>query len=179
MIVAIDRCRAVPLLPFLQTLFDIALLRKGPEHIPRSVVILLMAITLWLFSALAALALIDRFDEGDFFLEIFSALIAVACYSAIVVLARQGPRLTQTISAIIGCGALLTLVFVAAYALLRPFIGAGLMTLVAWSILLWSVSVKGHIIASAINRHWYIGMTIAVTVFVIQSIIGVLVSSEP
>ena len=73
----------------------------------------------------------------------------------------------------------MTLVFVAAYALLRPFIGAGLMTLVAWSILLWSVSVKGHIIASAINRHWYIGMTIAVTVFVLQSIIGVLVSSEP
>ncbi len=179
MIVAIDRCRAVPLLPFLKTLFDIALLRKGPEHIPRSVVILLMAIALWFVSALTALALIDRFDESDFFLEIFSALIAVASYSAIVIVARQRPRLTQTISAIIGCGAILTLVFVAAYALLNPFIGAGLMTLVAWMILLWSVSVKGHIIARAINRHWYIGLSIAVAVFVLQSIINVLVSSEP
>ena len=81
--------------------------------------------------------------------------------------------------AIIGCGAILTLVFVAAYALLKPFIGAGLMTLVAWLILLWSVSIKGHIIASAINRHWYIGLSIAVAVFVLQSIINVLVSSEP
>ncbi len=179
MIVAIDCCRAVPLLPFLQTLFDIALLRKGPEHIPRSVVFLLMAMALWFVSALTALALIDRFDESDFILEIFSALIAVAFYSAIVIVARQRPRLTQTISAIIGCGALLTLVFVAAYAMLKPFIGAGFMTLVAWLILLWSVSVKGHIIASAINRHWYIGLSISVTVFVLQSIINVLVSSEP
>ncbi len=179
MIVATDRCRTVPLLPFLQTLFDIALLRKGPEHIPRSAVFLLMAVALWFVSALTALALIDRFDESDFFLEIFSALVAVAFYSAIVIVARQRPRLTQTISAIIGCGALLTLVFVAAYALLKPFIGAGLMTLVAWLILLWSVSVKGHIIASAINRHWYIGLSIAVAVFVLQSIFNVLVSSEP
>ena len=179
MIVTIDRCRAVPLLPFLKTLFDIALLRKGPEHIPRSVVILLMAVALWFVSALTALALIDRFDESDFFLEIFSALIAVASYSAIVIVARQRPRLTQTISAIIGCGAILTLAFVAAYVLLKPFIGAVLMTLVAWLILLWSVSIKGHIIASAINRHWYIGLSIAVAVFILQSIINVLVSSGP
>ena len=179
MIVAIDCCRAAPLLPFLQTLFDIALLRKGPEHLPRSVVFLLMAMGLWFVSALTALALIDRFDESDFFLEIFSALVAVASYSAIFIVARQRPRLTQTISAIIGCGAILTWVFVAAYALLKPFIGAGLMTLVAWLILLWSVSIKGHIIASAINRHWYIGLSIAVAVFVLQSIFVELVSSKP
>ena len=137
MIVATDCCRAAPLLPFLQTLFDIALLRKGPEHIPRSVVILAMAIALWFLSALTAFALIDRFDESDFFLEIFSALIAVASYSTIVIIARRGTRLTQTMSAIIGCGAILMSVFVAAYVLLQPLIGPGLMTLVAWMILLW------------------------------------------
>jgi hypothetical protein len=81
-------------------------------------------------------------------------------------------------SAIIGCGALLMSVFVGAYVFLQPFIGAGLMTLVAWLILLWSVSVKGHIIASAIDRHWYIGLSIAVAVFVLQSIFIELVSSE-
>ncbi len=82
-------------------------------------------------------------------------------------------------SAIIGCGALLMSVFVAAYVLLQPFIGPGLMTLVAWLILLWSVSIKGHIIASAINRHWYIGLSIAVAVFILQSIFVELVSSTP
>jgi hypothetical protein len=177
MIAATDRCCVAPLLPFLQTLFDIALLRKGPEHIPRSVVMLLMAIVLWFFAALSALALIDRFDESDFLLEIFSVLIAVACYSAVVTGSRQSSRLTQTITAILGCGALLTIVFVAAYVLLQPFIGAGLMTLVAWLILLWSVSIKGHIIASAINRHWYVGLAIAVAIFVLQSVINMFVSS--
>jgi hypothetical protein len=53
------------------------------------------------------------------------------------------------------------------------------MTLVAWLILLWSVSIKGHIIASAIDRHWYIGLSIAVAVFVLQSIFVELVSSKP
>ena len=179
MIAATDRCCVAPLLPFLKTLFDIALLRKGPEHIPRSVVMLLMAIVLWFFAALTALALIDRFDESDFVLEVFSVLIAVACYSAIVIGSRQSPRLTQTITAILGCGALLTIVFVAAYALLQPFIGAGLMTIVAWMILLWSVSIKGHIIASAIDRHWYIGLAIAVAIFILQSFANALVTSGP
>jgi len=135
-----------------------------------------MAIVLWICAELSAVALIDRFNESDFLLEIFSALIAVACYSAVVMGARQPSRLTQTITAILGCGALLTIVFVASYALLQPFIGAQLMTLVAWLILLWSVSIKGHIIASAINRHWYLGLAIAVAVFVLQIVINSLVT---
>jgi hypothetical protein len=108
MIAATARRRVTPLLLFIKTLFDIALLRKGPQHIPRSGILLLLAALLWIVAVLAALVLIDRFDERDVVLEFFSVLIAVVCYSAIVIGARQGPRLTQTITAILGCGALLT-----------------------------------------------------------------------
>ena len=45
------------LLPLLRTLFDITLLRKGPDNIPSSMILLLLAIGLWLFSSLAVLAL--------------------------------------------------------------------------------------------------------------------------
>jgi hypothetical protein len=99
------------------------------------------------------------------------------CYAAIVNGARQGPRLMQTITAILGCGALLTVTLVAGYVLLQPFIGAALMTLVAFLILLWSLSIKGHIIASAINRHWYLGLAFAVAIFVLQSLANKLVTS--
>ncbi|MGI9270143.1 MAG: hypothetical protein ACR2QT_00085 [Woeseiaceae bacterium] len=171
MITSTDCCHVAPLLPFLKTLFDIALLRKGPEHIPRSIVLLLMAVTLWLFAVLTQLALIDQFNESDFALEIFSALIAITCYSTVVIGFGQAPRLTQTITAILGCGAILAVTFVFAYTFLLPFVGRAVMALVVWFIVLWSVSIKGHIIASAINRHWYLGLAIAVSIFVLQHVV--------
>jgi hypothetical protein len=50
--------------------------------------------------------------------------------------------------------------------------------LVANLILLWSVPVEGHIIARAISRHWYIGVLIAIAVFVLQYILYNAVASE-
>ena len=171
MIVATDRCCVAPLLPFLRTLFDIALLRKGPEHIPRSGVLLLMAIVLWLFAILSQLAIIEQFTESDFALEIFSAFIAVTCYSMVVIGFGQGSRLTQTITAILGCGAILGLTFSITYVLAQAMGSQLVMVLMVWFIVLWSISIKGHIIASAINRHWYLGMAIAVSVFVLQHVV--------
>ena len=55
----------INVLPLIRTLFDIVLLRKGPDAIPRSGLLLVMAVGLWLFSSLAGLALIGRFDESD------------------------------------------------------------------------------------------------------------------
>ena len=168
MIAATDRCCSVPLLPFLKTLFEIALLRKGPEHIPRSVVMLVMAIILWLLTRLAMLAFDERFNEHLFIVELFSAFLAAVCYSAAIIVAGQGPRVLQSLSAIIGISALMRVVFLLANMLLQPVIGAEFMPFVAWAVILWSVSVKGHIIASAIGRHRYVGMAIAVVVLILQ-----------
>lgn len=167
------------LLPLLKTLFDITLLRKGPESIPRSIVMLAMTLVLWLFSALAALAMIDRFDETDFFLGLFSGVIGVMCYVGIVVISGKSGRLLQTIAAIIGCGALITLAFVAEYVLLTPFLGDVSAGLIATLILFWSVPVEGHIIARTIDRHWYIGIILAVAVFSLQYVVNRLVMSAP
>jgi hypothetical protein len=166
-----------PLLPFLQTLFDIALLRKGPQHIPRSIALLLLSIALWLFAVLTQITLIAQIDEAHFGLEVFSALVGITCYSMIIVGFAQAPRLTQTITALLGCGALLALVFVAAYKLLE-FVGSPILVLlVVWTIVLWSIAIKGHIIATTINRHWYIGLAIAVGIFVLQHIVHHLITA--
>jgi len=167
------------LLPLIKTLFDIVLLRKGPEAIPRSWLLFLMTVLLWLFSALAALALIEQFDDSDFFLGLFGGTIGLACYAALVVISGQSDRLSQTMSAIIGCGALISLAFVAEYVLLLPFLGSVSTSLIANLILLWSVPVEGHIIARAINRHWYIGILIAIAVFALQYFVYSLVTPAP
>lgn len=166
-------------LPLIRTLFDIVLLRKGPEDMPRSWVLLLLVLALWVFSALAALALIEQFDESDFFLGFFSGIIGISCYAALVVVSGHSERLPQTISAIIGCGALISLAFVAEYVLFLPFLGQVPTGLIANLILLWSVPVEGHIIARAMDRHWYIGILIAIVVFALQYVIYSVVTATP
>jgi hypothetical protein len=87
--------------------------------------------------------------------------------------------LLQTIAAILGCGALISFAFVAEYVLFLPFLGEVPTGLIANLILLWSVPVEGHIIARAIERHWYIGILIAIGVFVLQYVVYSVVSSTP
>ena len=61
--------------------------------------------------------------------------------------------------------------FVAEFVLFTPFLGPTITGIVAQLILLWSVPVEGHIIARALGRHWYIGIVIAIGVFVLQYVI--------
>ncbi len=166
-------------LQLIRTLFDIVLLRKGPQDLPRSWLLFVLILALWLFSALAALALIGQFDETDFFLGLFSGAIGVLCYASLVVVSGWPERLLQTISAVIGCGALISVVFVAEYVLLLPFLGEVPTGLIANLILLWSVPVEGHIIARAIDRHWYVGIVIAIAVFALQYIIYSAITATP
>jgi len=166
-------------LALIKTLFDIVLLRKGPEAIPRSWLLFLITVLLWLFSALAALALIEQFDDSDFFLGLFGGTVGLACYAALVVVSGHSDRLSQTMSAIIGCGALISLAFVAEYVLFLPILGGGATGLIANLVLLWSVPVEGHIIARAINRHWYLGILIAIGVFALQYFVYSLIAPAP
>lgn len=169
--------RVITLLPFIQTLFEIAVLRKGPQHIPRSNILLTLAVLLWLLAVLCQVAVIRSIDESDFVMELFSALVGVICFSAIVVAFGKAPRLTQTITAILGCGALIAFAFAFAYVFLQAIGSPVLTLLVVWAIVLWSVSVKGHIIASAIDRHWYAGLAVAVAVFIFQHVVHVYISA--
>ena len=154
----------------IKTLFDITLLRKGPESIPYSFVLLLMCVLLWVCSSLAAIPLIKGYDETRFIQSMFNGALGILCYSAIVVFSGHSERLLQTLAAIIGCGALIWVAFVTVFALLLPFIGEFPTYLIATLIIFWSVPVEGHIIARAIDRHWYFGIAIAMIVFVIQFI---------
>ena len=167
------------MLPLVRTLFEIVLLRKGPDSIPRSAVLFSMILGLWLLSALVVLALIEQFDESDFLLSLFAGLVGVLCYAAVVVISRHSSRVLQTISAVLGCGALISLAFVAEFVLFTPFLGQSITGIVAQLILLWAVPVEGHIIARAIDRHWYVGILIAISVFVLQFVIYNVMSSSP
>ena len=162
----------------IKLLFDITLLRKGPEDMPVSFALFALIVGLWLFSGLAGVVLIEALDETQFVLGLFTGLIGIICYAGVVVLSGHSARLLQTVSAIIGCGALISLAVVAEYVLFMPFLGQFPTSIIATVIVFWSVPVKGHIIARAIDRHWYLGIVIAIAVFSLQFAITDIIGRE-
>ncbi len=172
MIVATDRCCAAPLLTFLQTLFEIALLRKGPEHIPRSFVLLLMAILFWLLAVLLSMAVLFGLNAQRFGLEVSLLLFGLACYSAMLVLSGKRERIMQTLAGVLGAGAVTVLVFVVVTFIFLVLFGRTGIQFAVSGFMIWSVSVKGHIIASALDRQWFVGAILASVVLVLQLAIG-------
>jgi multisubunit Na+/H+ antiporter MnhG subunit len=63
---------------------------------------------------------------------------------------------------------ILGLLFVASYLLLTPILGNDIAVVLATLFIFWSVPVEGHIIARAIERDWYLGIAIAMLVFIAQ-----------
>ena len=156
------------MLALLKTLFDILRLKKGPDAIPYSWLITLITLMLWLVAGFVIAAVTEGMSDEDFLIGTFTGVAGLACYAAIVVMSGHTPRLLQTVTAILGCGALLSLLFVAGTLVLTPLLSANMTNLIMTLVLLWSIPVEGHIIARAINRHWYVGIVAAMAVFVFQ-----------
>ncbi len=151
-----------------ETLFDIIRLRKGPDAIPRSTILLTVIVALWLFAGLVMTFMTEELDASDFIIGTVTGVAGLLCYTAIVVLSGKSARLMQAIMALMGCGSLLSLMFVAGNVLLTPFLGDNIVNIVVTLILLWTVPVEGHIISRTIDRHWYVGVIIAMAIFVFQ-----------
>ncbi len=159
------------MLALFETLFDIIRLRKGPDAIPHSTVLLAIVVGLWLFAGLVVTITTPELDQAGFVFGTLAGVGGLACYAAIIVSFRRGARLLQAVIAILGCGALLSLVSVAADVFLKPFLSGNLTDIVVALIILWSVPVEGHIISRTIDRHWYLGVAFAMAVFVLQLVL--------
>jgi len=156
------------MLALFETLFAIIRLKKGPDAIPYSWLLCMITMTMWLFAGLAMTAMTEELGEADFLVGTFTGVVGLACYASLIVLSGHTPRLLQTVTAVLGCGAMLSLIFIAGNVLLTPILGASVTNLVVTLVLLWSIPVEGHIIARAIDRHWYVGIVAAMAVFVFQ-----------
>ncbi len=167
----ISRCqadRASGVLLLLKTFIDIIALRRGPESIPSSWVVLAVALLLMLLSSYAAVTLIEVPGERNHLVTWSAYAAGLAFYGAVVYLAGHAGRLLPTLTAIIACGALITLLFVAEFVLFTPLLGRDVAGLLATLIVFWSVPVEGHIMARAIGQHWFVGIVIAIVAFTLQ-----------
>ena len=155
----------------IRTLFDIVRLRKGPDAIPHSAFLFVGIAAMWLLSGAAMTLFTAELEQKDFIIGTLTGIAGLLCYTAIVVFSGKRARLMQALTALLGCGALLSLVFVAGNIFLTPFLSENIANLIMTLILLWTVPVEGHIIARTIDRHWYVGVVLAMAVFVFQLIL--------
>jgi hypothetical protein len=144
------------------------MLRKGPENVPASVTVLAFATGLLLFSFFCSAVLITESGNDNLGLSFLMTISSYVLYWLVLVVNGYAKRLLPTISSIMACGSLLTIIQVAAQLFLGPFLSLNLTFIIAWLIEIWKIPVKGHIIARAIGQHWYFGIAIAMSIFIMQ-----------
>jgi len=153
-------------------------LRKGPQDVPDSALILLVSMCLLIIATLASVLLAR--DPGSMFLLVQFAinLLGYFLYWLLLVFFGFPQRARQTIASIMACGSLLTICAIVAFVLVDPILDASFASLMIVPIIFWAIPVKGHIIAQAIERHWYIGIVIAMTIFVTQYAVTIEISKR-
>lgn len=126
------------------------------------------AFLMLLISALAMLSILEQRGGGNFAYSFFAYALGIVFYGSIILLAGFPQRIVQAVSAIIGCGSVITLFYVVETQMLGPLIGEQLSAAIGELFVFWSVPVEGHIMARAINQHWFVGIAIAMLAFIMQ-----------
>lgn len=150
--------------------WQIALFRAGPESLPDSRPLLVLAMAVYIaVDVMVILAMYPRHALPSLLLVDVGFLL-LWC-AGILRLFGFAQRLQQTLIALFGTGAMLQLL---AFPLSAwPSFGIPveiplfLRVLVAVVILLWSVSVYGHILGKAISRSMGVGLTFAIIYFIV------------
>lgn len=156
------------MLTLLKTYIDIIALRRGPEIVPSSWVVLLMSVVMMAVASYSVTVLVAAGQERNFLLTLFAYGMGLAFYAAVILLAGRPGRVLVALSCIIGCGSLITLLFVAEWVLMSPLLGREVAGLLATLIILWSVPVEGHIVARTIEQRWAVGIAVALVALVMQ-----------
>jgi hypothetical protein len=143
-------------------------LRKGPDAIPSSSLVLTLSIVMLLGSSVFAALSIETMRSQNHLLTFSGYALGLLFYGGVLFVSGYAGRMLQTLSAIVACGALITTMYVVAFLLLEPLFGRELAGIAGLLILFWSVPVEGHIIARAIQQHRLVGITIAVVAIILQ-----------
>jgi hypothetical protein len=154
------------MLQVLRTLADIALWRAGPRELPasRGLLVLLCA----LYVAAGALEVRVGYGRGGGFLYgVEDFALTFAGFSLVLLCARKGHRLIQTLVAVFGTALLFAppdLLILSAEPLARghAFLPVGLALL--WlTMLVWNLLVLAHIVRAALESTLALGFAVAAT----------------
>jgi len=149
----------------IRTFLEIALLRKGPEAIPASWLLFTIAVLLRYAVIAISIGLIDELSFDGSRVEFVFWLLSLFCYGSVVVLAGKTARLAPALTAIAGIGAVIVFVQVVVFQVGVLVVSGDRVVPLLEMLQIWSVVVKGHIIARAVQWHWYAGLLVSLGIF--------------
>ena len=155
------------MLDFFERLWRIALLRAGPQDLPGGVTAPTISIAMYTCIVVISRLANERTAAlSDLFVSIVVPLIAAG---SILGLRRATVRFNQTVAALFGTGAIISLVNVPLW-FSTPPLPAPLVVL-ALVALFWSLAVDGHVWRNALDCPFAGGLTIAVLILAIQLVV--------
>ncbi len=162
------------MLALIRVFWDIVLLRRGPRDLPASL------------SLLAGLALLDLGTSLYFLhdtngtarslvLGLLDLALVFAVFSTLLAVRDRRHRFVQTLSALLGAGVVLAVVQLVlvrfAAGLLDKETATAVVGALAIGFLLWGVLVVGHILRSALDVSLAMGLTLALTFMLAETLI--------
>lgn len=152
----------------LKAFAHIALLRSGPDMLPRASVLLAAAVAIQLGADCLRLFVGAGINTDLLFLLFVSMLFAAFCYALLLQIYNRQGRILQTLTAVFGAGAIVTL---ADILLVQPIIAIlGKPVELSMILLLvgWSLVINGHIIRRALDVSLVVGTMLALIIFIPQ-----------
>lgn len=135
----------------IQQLFAICLFQKGPQHLPKASVVLAVL----LISNAAVNFLMLNMNGGGWAsgLQTLTALLLDVLFISVCLLgAGKLPRLTQTLSALLGVDAIISFLALPAMATLVLGQGGIVVFLLMVILIVWHWAVIGHILRHALDQ---------------------------
>ena len=159
------------MLALLETILDIIRLRKGPDAIPYSMLLLVIVVAFWLFVDVLGGLIVPRFG-GLSASGLAITLLGLVIFAMMATLDGKNARMVQMLTAMIGCSAVfgfvLTLVLAVALRFQEVEPLPVLALLSVWGVTLFSVVVDGHILSRTLERPRVHGIIAAFMVFAFQ-----------
>jgi len=174
---AIEKKDAVTMGVLLRIIWQIVLLRQGPQVLPASTFLLWLVLAAhWLTGVLLGLLSLPPLES--MLSALAGTLIMVALVHTLLLLYRHHARLTQTLAALAACEVLLGLLALPLTALF--YAGAGLQDIAAMLSLLvlgWNITVAAHIFRHALGVSMGMGFLFAIAYTLISISLGGLVGT--
>lgn len=154
---------------WLITLWHIALMRAGPQDLPPGSISPGLALVMYsTIVAISGLADARAAEPADIGLSILVTIVLPLVVTVSILAARgRGARFGQTVAALFGTGALISLINIPLWFSTQTPIPAPLVVLALIG-LFWSLAVDGHIWRNALDCAYAGGLIVAVVILFLQ-----------
>lgn len=155
------------LLVLWSTFFDICRLRLGPDQLPKSTILLKIAVLVYILTSTVASLTQFSFQEA-MLIGIVEAGLLVSLISSLLYFTRHLARLTQTLTALAGTGSLLGILSLPViFWLYQVELNHGnpsFPTLLIIALVLWNLLVYAHIISRALSVPFWVGFMLTIII---------------